>query len=211
MSKIVSEFEYNSLVTPELITQISNDILIELEKTFKGICIKDFKSFIPETVSSMMDVASFIEVYLNQLECKGIIPECFGTFISSFDKNTQTLNITYEKPFFKRLPLYSVGYTFYTIDVNDTFNNYITKYTIKDFKQVDNIIIYTCVYQYGDTTPKQDSIAEYNFTYIKHYSTFSAAKKALDSKIDNWLINYIEDIEDEVQEKKRILKDMKEF
>jgi hypothetical protein len=210
MSKIVSEFEYNSLVTPELITQISNDILIELEKTFKGICIKDFKSFIPETVSSMMDVASFIEVYLNQLECKGIIPECFGTFIPFFDKDTQTLNITYEKPFFVKQPLYAVGYTFYVVDVTDPFE-LITKYTIIDVIQKNQYNYYKVIYQYGKNTPKQDLVGEYAFTYKKHYKTFTEAQKELDSMIDNWVITSVEDIEYEAQEKKLKLKDMEEF
>jgi len=204
MSKIVFEPEYNSLVTSELISKVTNELCLKLKNTFDKILL----------VSGTRDLSSieiFIRNYLEQLRYEDIIPECYGTYSVTFDINTGTLDLNYKKPFFKRLPLYSVGYTFYTIDMNDTFNNYITKYTIKNFKQVDNIIIYTCVYQYGDNTPRQDSIAEYNFTYINHYSTFSAAKKALDSKIDSWLINYIEDIEDEVQEKKRILKDMKEF
>lgn len=98
MSKVVSEFEYKSLVTPELITKVSNDLLAELKKTFNGVCIKNSKSFIAEVIS-------FIGGYLNQLECKGIVPECFGTFTPSFDKDTQTLNITYEKPFFVKQPL----------------------------------------------------------------------------------------------------------
>lgn len=203
MSKIVSELEYKSLVTPELIDKISCDLLTELKNTFNGACIKNSKSF-------LVEVNSFINNYLNQFECKGIVPKCFGTFTPFFDEDAQTLNITYEKPFFVKQPLYGVGYTFYVVDVTDPFE-LITKYTIIDVIQKNQYNYYKVIYQYGKNTPKQDLVGEYTFTYKKHYKTFTEAQKELDSMIDNWVITSVEDIEYEAENKKRALKDMKEF
>jgi len=201
MSKIVSEFEYNSLVTPELITQISDELHLKLTHTFLNTNIN---------IPNLLNIELFVKAYLNQLEREEVIPSCFGSYSIHFDINKATLSLNYHPPYFTKQPTYTIGYVFYTIDVYCS-DDLITKHTIKNLKQIDSCIRYEVVMNYSKEKERTEYIYEHNILYRDKYSTFSAAKKALDSKIDNWLTNYIEDIEDEVQEKKRILKDMKEF
>lgn len=202
MSKVVSELEYNNLVTEDLINKVSNDLQEKLLSTFT-------KYFIDG--STLLEIKDFINNYLQNLELAGTIPSCYGSYSAGFNGHTRELVLNYEKPFFRKTPLYAIGYMCYVVDIDDLCGYCIKKFTVKQYEQSYDYLLYTVDCYYKEGSPTSLPISEYSFMIMDHYKSFSEAQKALESVVDNWVINSIDEITKEGTSKKNYAKNLKEF
>lgn len=133
MDKIVDRFLYESLVTDEVLAKVEREVT-ECLKPFLGTCM---------TQHTLSALEAAVKNRLDDLVRTEQLPDCIGYF-TFFQDNTyqpSKLITVYNKPFFRKTPKYSVGYTCYDIEESTLY-----KYVVKEGRQKGDSIVYTVEY-----------------------------------------------------------------
>ena len=173
MNKIVDRFLYESLVTDEVLAKLEREVT-ECLKPFLGTCM---------TQHTLSALEAAVKNRLDALVCEEQLPDCIGYF-TFFQDNTyrpSKLITFYNKPFFRKTPQYSVGYTCYDIEEGTLY-----KYVVKEGRQKGDLIVYTVEYmEVKDKTSKAygTCLNMLEWDLESKYPSISAAKDAKKDRI----------------------------